>query len=163
MFIVIDGADGTYKTSVSKNIVEYLGKDAVYTSEPTEKMPKSGNLLEFFIEDRAKHQIKIKKWLSEGKHVVCDRYKYSTIVYQQLEGHSVEDLIKLNSSFLVPDVTFIFDSTIDNVMQVIESRGKSLDLFETKETQEKVLKLFRDIPKCFPKERIVLIDVTLIV
>ena len=161
MFIVIDGADGTYKTTIAKMLANKFG--GVYTSEPTEKMPESGNLLEFFVNDRAKHQRKIKKWLSEGKHVFCDRYKYSTIVYQHLQGYSIEYLIDLNSKFLVPDITFIFDSTIDKVIGAIESRGKPLDLFETRETQSEVLKLFRDIPKHLSNERIVLIDVSLII
>jgi dTMP kinase len=155
MFIVIDGADGTYKTTCAKSLSKYL--NAVYTFEPTQKIPKSGNLLDFFLEDRKKHQIQIKKWLDEGKNIVCDRYKYSTIVYQQLEGYSEEDLISINSKFIVPDITFIFDSTLDRVMKAIELRGKDFDVFETREIQGKVLNLFRGIPKIFPNERIVLI------
>lgn len=160
MFIVIDGADGTFKTTRAKDLVNKFLGNGIYTSEPTEPIPESGDLLEFFIEDRRRHQEDIKKWLSEGKDVVCDRYKYSTIVYQHLLGHPIEKLIELNKEFIIPDFTFIHDSTIDRVMTAIESREETKSIFETREIQEKVLKLFRLIPKFFPNERIVLIEST---
>jgi thymidylate kinase len=159
MFIVIDGADGTGKTTMSKNLVDNFLANSVYTSEPTVPMPKDESLLDFFIEDRKRHQEDIKSWINQDKDVVCDRYKYSTIVYQHIfEGHSIEKLIKLNEEFLIPNITFIITSNIDTIMDRIKSRGKNLDIFETRDIQIKVLELFRKMPKFFPKEKIVLLE-----
>lgn len=157
MFIVIDGADGTGKTTFAKALVNGL-ENSVYTCEPTKPIPDDDDLLDFFIQDRKEHQIQINQWLSEGKHVICDRYKYSTIAYQQLQGHSVTRLIEINDEFLKPDVAFILIKDIDTLMNNIKKRGEPIERFEVRETQIKVLNMFKKMPEYFIDEKIILLD-----
>jgi len=103
LFVVLEGIDGSGKTSVAKTVHETLvaeGRDAVLTSEPTrtwlgeavrrgieeDTEPVTESFL--FLADRAAHTVHIREWLAAGKTVVCDRYTDSTLAYQgaRLEG-----------------------------------------------------------------------------
>ena len=107
-FIVVEGLDGTGKTTQIKILAEYLkGKGeavemtAEPTSHPTGKLIRkilSGevpatpwSLAALFLSDRIVHNKNdedgIEKLLSEGKTVISDRYYYSTFAYQ---GHETD-------------------------------------------------------------------------
>jgi dTMP kinase len=152
MFIVFEGADCTGKTTLAKKVAEKI--DGIYTKEPVKSLQKNTkDILKFFLEDRKEHNYQIKQWLDEGKSVICDRYKYSTVVYQQLLfGLSVDQLVEMCKDDLVPDRIILLDTDIETIMDRLEARGDDLDIFETKEIQQKVLELYRQIPKLFPNE-----------
>lgn len=105
-FIVIEGLDGTGKTTQIKKLAEYLesaGEKVHITCEPTET--ESGKLIRrvlsgeiksspwataaLFLADRINHNTDkengIKKYLAEGYTVISDRYYYSTFAYQGCE------------------------------------------------------------------------------
>ena len=105
-FIVIEGLDGTGKTTQIKKLAEYLesaGEKVHITCEPTET--ESGKLIRrvlsgeiksspwataaLFLADRINHNTDkengIKKYLAEGCTVISDRYYYSTFAYQGCE------------------------------------------------------------------------------
>lgn len=165
MFITIDGPDGVGKTTISKALVDLLNEKsptpkAVYTSEPTDselgqkirailkssKSEEIAKLAELFVEDRANHVQDILSWLKNGKTVVCDRYKYSTIVYQQLQGENIEKLIAMNSPFREPDFAFVLNvENVDTLLAHISKRGLERDLFETSLTLRDAIKLYNDI------------------
>src|SRR4030042_4873637 len=96
-FVTFEGIDGSGKSTVSKLVYKQLkskGLDVVLTVEPTDtwigkqvKKCIASNSDPFvtafiFIADRIEHGKQIKKWLNEGKIVLCDRYAESTYAYQ---------------------------------------------------------------------------------
>lgn len=176
MFITIDGPDGTGKTTLAKGLAQALISDeipAVYTSEPTDtklgkyirKVLREGGadlprLTELFIEDRANHiQDFILPQSRRGKVVICDRYKYSTVCYQHLQGEPISRLIDLNKPFVSPDIAFILMvNSPDVLLNRIGSRGKERDLFETRSFMEKSIQLYSKMKSFYPKDNIILID-----
>lgn len=149
MFIVIEGADGSGKTTIAKQLAEKY--NAIYTAEPTDSKLHD---LNGFIEDRKKHDIQIKKWLGEGKNVVCDRYKYSTLVYQQLEGFDLDELIELNHDSLIPDLTIVLDYPVEVLMQRLEERGKPLSKYETPENLKFICEAYKQLKRWYQEENI---------
>ena len=105
MFIAIDGPDGSGKTTLAKSLIDQWnseGTAAIYTCEPTydsepgrqlRQMMRSGEIpdiyafADLFVEDRKEHiRTLIMPAITQGEIVVCDRYKYSALAYQQLQG-----------------------------------------------------------------------------
>ena len=128
-FITFEGIDGSGKSTVSKIVYEKLknnGYDVVLTFEPTNSW--IGKIVQkniktqsdpfetsfTFIADRVDHCKKIKKWLEEGKIVLCDRYAESTYAYQAAQMQDVIDkpikwLKELSKNhIIIPDRIFLF-------------------------------------------------------
>ena len=176
MFITIDGPDGSGKTTAAKLLAQSLCRDVAtthYTSEPTssptgrlireilaEGGERASMLTELFVRDRAEHLRDYILPLSEqGDIVVCDRYKYSTMVYQQLQGESPDRLLSLNGHFAAPDIAFILTvSDVDILLGRIGGRGLEREVFETRETILRSLDLYAKMPEYFPGENIVYIS-----
>ena len=98
LFIVLEGIDGTGKSSHAKRLASYfssLGREVVLSREPTDgpwgrklrDSASTGRLepaeeLEYFLRDRREHVEKlIRPALAEGKVVILDRYYFSTMAY----------------------------------------------------------------------------------
>jgi dTMP kinase len=133
MFITFEGPDGSGKSTQLKLLIKHLQSininNFIVTREPggTELGKKIRSLLLdtstnidsitellLFSADRAQHiNEKIKPALQNGKIVICDRYIDSTIAYQvggrQLNEKTILDAIKLATTNLTPDYTFLFD------------------------------------------------------
>ena len=178
MFIVIDGPDGSGKTTLAQQLVKDLcskGATTLYTFEPTNEsdagkeihsLLQSGNIKDIysftslFIDDR-KHHIHnlILPALNSGVHVVCDRYKYSSMAYQQSQGVCPSYLININADCLIPDVVFLLlPKCISTLMSRISNRQKNKDFFETAEYLNRIIVFYKKIPEYFPDERIIYLD-----
>lgn len=127
-FIVLEGIDGSGKSSVKKALPERLQlENLVLTEEPTDtwlgdavKRSHREKVNPFteaflFIADRAAHSEQIQAWLGQGKTVFSDRYYHSTVAYQgaALEGKVDFDpvpwLLSINRKVSVePDLVFLF-------------------------------------------------------
>ncbi len=74
--------------------------------------------------------------LSEGQHVICDRFADSTIAYQSAQGGiSLEALMTLQSLVLgdlAPDLTLLLDADPRDLLARREQRGGSVDVFEAR-------------------------------
>ena len=128
-FFTFEGIDGSGKSTISKIVYNKLknkGFDVVLTREPTDTWigKKVQEYIESgddpylttitFIADRIEHGKQIKKWVDDGKIVLCDRYAESTYAYQavQLEKDIdnpifwLKDLSK--NRFPLPEKTFVF-------------------------------------------------------
>src|SRR5687767_11083693 len=103
LFIVIEGIDGTGKSTQAKRLGEWFlaqGREVVLSREPTDgpwgkKLRDSaatGRLspqdeLQYFLNDRREHvEEKIQPALAGGKVVILDRYYFSTMAYQGARG-----------------------------------------------------------------------------
>ena len=127
-----------------------------------EKNPETGKeiLLELFVKDREEHiSNTITPFLSsksdEPHIVICDRYYYSNIAFQNAQGVPVEDIIKSNNKFPKPDVAFILDVSPDMAIKRIEKRKK--EKFENMEFMGRIRQNFLNM-KNFVEDNIIIID-----
>jgi dTMP kinase len=130
-FFVLEGIDGSGKTSACKILLERLrhdGFDTVYLREPTTESPwgkeirqrsPKGELspseeLELFIKDREWHiQNKIIPALVAGQIILMDRYFFATGAYQSgVTGIPWKEILRMNREDIhapEPDIIFILD------------------------------------------------------
>ncbi|MCH8329198.1 MAG: dTMP kinase [Nanoarchaeota archaeon] len=182
VFIVLDGLDGSGKSEIVKLLHNYLfSKSKKYriltTREPTngtygkevrdilarETDPSiNGNkLLELFIKDREEHlkNIILPFLNHSNEHevniVICDRYYYSTIAFQAVQGLDMKMLIEINKEFLSPEVAFILDVKPEVALERIKGREK--EKFEKLEFMKKLRDKFLELPRLL-KENIKIID-----
>lgn len=164
-FISFEGIDGSGKSTISKLVYKKLksdGYDAVHTFEPTnseigiqvQKYIKE-NADPFatsftFIADRILHGKQIKKWLKEGKIVICDRYAESTYAYQ---GAQLQDAVDKPIKWLqdisknkipIPDRTFLFVIKPEISLSRIQNREQLIP-FEKVSFLKKVQKNYLDL------------------
>ncbi|PXF60350.1 MAG: dTMP kinase [Deltaproteobacteria bacterium] len=168
-FVVVEGIDGTGKTTLARNIYLRLknkGFPAIFTFEPTDgswgkKLRRSfsapGRLtpqeeLELFLKDRKEHVEKIiRPSLEQEKIVVCDRYYFSTMAYQGARGLDPEAIRKINETFApIPDLVLLLELDPEAAIKRIkESRSEVPDNFEQLEYLKKVAGIFKGISASF--------------
>lgn len=174
-FIVFEGGEGSGKSTQAARLAERL--DAVLTRQPggtdvgaslrailldpenTALAPRAEALL--MAADRAQHAEElIRPALAAGRHVVCDRYTYSSVAYQGygrgLGAEVVRDLSAWATDELWPDLVVLLD--VDD--EVAASRlDRDLDRFEQAgdDFHRRVREGFREQAAADP-ERWVVID-----
>jgi len=182
-FIVFDGLDGSGKGSQMHRLAKYLFRSSKnnhlfltrepYTSIHTEKIrqllkdnvdPKAyaQEFTDLFVADRIEHAVVMEKILAEGVHVLCDRYKYSTLAYQATQGMAVEKLIKLHVNLPVPDLAIFLDVPGEGAAQRISSDGERphKEVFEQVDFLRELRNNYLRLPMLLPEEHIVVIDAT---
>lgn len=165
-FIVIDGTDGSGKSSVFSFLSDSLknsGCSVFETAESTSgpigqfvrKILRGQRKIEpwainsFFLGDRIDHQAIIRAALEEGKVVLCDRYFYSGIAYGTVdilagsggdEANIRNDLLFLydQAGLLRPDVALIMSVNADTAMERISARSKKTGEIVKYETTEMI-------------------------
>ncbi len=153
-FIVLEGADGSGKSTHARLLSEHLkgcGMGVVVTQEPTKgfigqaiRMILSGKikvspetLTLLFTADRAEHVDKvIKPALEEGKVVISDRYYYSTVAYQSVQGVNEQWISQLNSFVPDPDLVIVLEVASEKALARMSHREK--EVFEVLNFQKKV-------------------------
>ena len=167
LFIVIEGIDGTGKSTQSKRLAEWFrsrGREVVLSREPTDgpwgkKLRESattGRLsaedeLECFLNDRREHvEMSIKPALAEGKVVILDRYYFSTMAYQGARGFDPAEIRRRNEAFAPqPDLLLILDLSVESAHGRIGARGDTANEFEQRDTLTRCREIFlslRDEP-----------------
>jgi len=180
-FIVLDGLDGSGKGTQVKLLANYFfdsnKKNHIFlTREPynsehyeeIRKLLKSGlnprdnaeRLAELFVADRRVHAALIESLLSQGIDVVSDRYKYSTLAYQQTQGISLQKLIDMHKGILIPDLTLIIDTLAEIALErIIKDEGREYkEVFEQKDFQEKLRENYLAFSEQLADEKIIVID-----
>lgn len=165
--IVIEGIDGSGKSTCAKNLTEKLNSinlKTIYTFEPTHlhygaklrDSMLSENLdaeeeLNLFIEDRKEHiESMIKPAIEDGYFIILDRYFYSSIAYQGAKGIDINRIINMHKDFIVkPDIVFIFHIPIDIALNRIISKRGIADRFENETYLKKVDKIFHSFKEPF--------------
>jgi dTMP kinase len=166
IFIVVDGMDGSGKTELIKHLHNHLfSKDKRFkiltTREPSngpfgqkirkllleDKDPQENadELLGLFVKDREDHLKRtIMPFLSEegdGCNIVlCDRYYYSTLAFQQTQGLPFDRIFAMNRDFQKPDIAFILDVDPKSALKRISGRVK--EKFENLAFMERLRKEF---------------------
>jgi len=167
IFIVIEGIDGTGKSTQSKRLAEWFrsrGREVALSREPTDgpwgkKLRESettGRLsaeeeLECFLNDRREHvEMSIKPALAEGKVVILDRYYFSTMAYQGARGFDPAEIRRRNEAFAPqPDLLLILDLSVESAHGRIGARGDTANEFEQRDTLGRCREIFlslRDEP-----------------
>lgn len=170
-FIVIEGLDGTGKTTQIEILKQYLeskGEKVYITAEPTTK--PTGKFLRqvlsgevkaspwtsaaLFLADRIQHNNDpddgIKKHLSERETVISDRYYYSTFAYQ---GHETDLDWTMNIHFtcpeiLRPDLVLFLTMSPEKCIERITA-NRSAEEIEIYENTEALTKISRQFDKVF--------------
>ncbi|MCQ2079182.1 MAG: dTMP kinase [archaeon] len=152
-FIVLEGIDGSGKTTLAHAIAEAVG-GADLTFEPTRgaigsalregsfgDIPPAAEAL-LFAADRAIHTEEIRKTLDTGRWVICDRYLGSTVAYQSAslgEGADWDWLLDMQSkSVIEPDLTILLDIDPEISLKRVAVRGEALSRFEKLDFLRKV-------------------------
>ena len=165
--IVIEGSDGSGKSTCAKNLAEKLNSiniKTIYTFEPThshygaklrdgmlsEDLDAEEELL-LFVKDRKEHiEYMIKPALEEGYFIILDRYFYSSIAYQGAKGIDINRIINMHKDFIIkPDIVFIFHLPIDIALNRIISKRGIADRFENETYLKKVDKIFHSFNESF--------------
>jgi dTMP kinase len=168
-FIVIDGTDGTGKQTQAKLLVERLvrnGSKAMYYTFPRYETvlgkvirgflngdfgdtktvsPKAQSLL--FAADRFEASTEIRRYLTEGVTVICDRYVSANLGHQgaKIPASDIEarqafiawtlDIEYARLGLPIPDKTFILnvpvEISIDLLRDRAETEGRTLDSHES--------------------------------
>jgi len=167
-FIVFTGLDGSGKGEQIAKLSQYLyeknkHKDIYLTREPsnspygkkireeilkeTNPLKKARLCLELYTKDREWHVNNIiLPQLQKGNILICDRYYYDTMAFQQTQGISLNEIIELNKRFPKPDITFILDVNAETALKRIEKRGLSKTKFEELEFMKELKENFLDLP-----------------
>lgn len=174
MFLTIDGPDGAGKTTLAHNVARELNEKynlpVIYTCEPTpgplglkiRELAKTGGskeeILELFLADRKQHvESFIMPELKKGNIVISDRYKYSTICYQHLQGFDIDSLVESND-FLAPDIAFIVYAEYDILISRMAERNTSREIFERDDYLKKSIDIYKRMGEFFPRENFVFVD-----
>jgi dTMP kinase len=174
-FIVFEGIDGCGKSTQLKLASAFLFGlnkefDVYVTREPTRNYKKIREALEHdvkdaewftqaFLMDRLVHvDAYINPMLEKGTHVLCDRFKHSTLAYQSVQGMDLEDLINKHKGMVIPDLTFIFDLPSEVAFERRKTEGNT-DAFDKNSLfQEKVGEVYKKLPEILVGEKVVMID-----
>lgn len=178
-FIAIEGIDGSGKTTQAQRIVKELkkrGRKAVYTKEPTDgeigqlirkvlaqevKVPPEA--IQYLIaSDRVVHHEEIIEHLEKGQIVVSDRYFWSSVAYGLADKEirsgdrsyllSALSVLSFYNQFILPDVTFYLEISVDEATRRLSQMDKTKELYERREKLEKIADGYSWLVKKFGEE-----------
>ncbi|KAB2642752.1 MAG: dTMP kinase [Verrucomicrobia bacterium] len=160
MFIVIEGIDGTGKSTQVQLLAEWFaaqGREVLTSREPTDgpwgkklrDSAASGRLepaqeLEYFLKDRRQHvEEVIAPALAAGKVLILDRYYFSTMAYQGARGFDPAEIRRRNEEFAPPpDLLLILDLEVTTAHQRIGLRGDTNNAFEQRDALDRCRQIF---------------------
>jgi len=162
-FIVLEGVDGSGKTTAAHCLAERLGYEYVKTPGDIfaavrplfeDKAHVTGRLY-FYLGTVLYASEDIKKKLARGLGVICDRYIYTTICYQRAMGAQVSKELEkeIISELQMPDLTLFLYADKEARHQRLGMRQQaSLGyrgdqwLEQNDQFQDKLVKLFKRYP-----------------
>ena len=151
-FIVIEGLDGSGKSTVTKLLTERFAADNLschLTVEPTKspigKLVRSilsGEIKDIeneafallFAADRYQHLKSEVLPALEHQHVICDRYYYSSMAYQGIDAESLERVVAYNQAVMPirkPDIVFFLNVTPGECIRRITERGGEVSIYDS--------------------------------
>lgn len=168
-FIVLEGIDGAGKSTQAKllaqNLTNKIGEKVFLTKEPTDsnighlirevlggkdKMDAE-TLQRLFSADRSLHfnqKDGINDQLNKGKIIICDRYLYSGIAYNEIHsplGHIIKDI---NSNFPEPQVTIYLRVKSEKsrvIFDRLQARNNKKEIYDNVAKQLEVARNYDEI------------------
>lgn len=183
-FFVIEGIDGSGKTTQCNSVTERLGRngfDVICTKEPTDgeigklirrvlsaevKVPPAA-IQYLLAADRAVHQEEIISYLSKKTSVSSDRYFWSAIAYGIADRGDVDfaseqamlvahSILSMYHQFLIPDKTLYLDVSIDTALSRLGAMDKEKEIYEKREKLEKIDAGYKWLISTFPEQFVVI-------
>ena len=179
MYIVIEGQDGTGKSTQAKLLVGYLkkqGKEALLMEEPDGDLPQAHDLHDLILVRGKEYNLegitnvllftaaRVELWkklaepiLRRGGYVVSARNWWSTLAYQAYgEGVSKNKIIRITkellpSRYFTPDLSAILTLSDKERLKRQKVRNKDVETFEAKadDFQQRVNHAYPKIAKDF--------------
>jgi dTMP kinase len=179
-FIVFEGIDGCGKGTQLKLAASFLfdinkDHDIYKTREPTrdfkeirERLANGTDVKQdaewyanAFVADRKNHLSNyIQPAITRGTHVLCDRFKHSTLAYQQAQGVSIQKLLEMHSGLLIPDLTIILDCPAGIAFERRKAEGATEVFDKDLKFQEQLRQNYLKLKEILSQENIVIIDAT---
>jgi len=186
-FIVLEGIDTCGKETQARQLADYLFDhpddqyyrllNVVVTRNPSQsgytvqlrdslhdiKDPyeKAKMLADLFVKDRQWHlDNTVLPNKKAGMYVLCVRYMYSTLAFQQTQGMSFDELNAMHEGMAIPDAVFFIDISAEEMMRRKEKRLaiREEEMFEKLEFQRKLRKHYLDLKEQLPDHPIYIID-----
>ena len=167
MFIVLEGIDGTGKSTQVKLLAEAFrakGREVIVSKEPTDgphgtrlrQSAETGRLsakeeLDLFHLDRREHvENLIKPGLARGAFVILDRYFFSTMAYQGIRGFDPAEIRRINEEFApLPDLVFVLELDLDAALSRIGVRDGLANEFEERDALQQCHDVFASLEDDF--------------
>lgn len=161
-FIVLEGIDGTGKTTQAGLLAEALrtrGHQVVLTREPSDgpagekirnylKGPirylTADQELALFMADRREHvDAVIRPALEQGRVVISDRYYFSSAAYQGALGLDPQWIMAEHEKFKAPRPDLVFFFSLPPTMALARQGNKARQVSESPAYLEKVAAIYR--------------------
>ncbi len=183
LFIVLEGPDGSGKSSLAHLMAEYLqekGHKIEFSREPggtkigekirdiildvgNEEMGNEAEAL-LYAASRAQHVTeKIRPTIESGKDLICERFYYSSLVYQGIGRKLGVDVVKHFNEFAIqgvyPDLVIFLDIDPEKALLRKEDSGE-LDRLEIEDVKfhQEVYKGYKEIIEILPEISVVNAD-----
>ena len=187
-FIVLEGIDGSGTTTQAQELKKRFsdrGLPAHVTAEPTGgpiggliRQVLSGRLVMrlhqaavplnwkimslLFAADRQDHvDAEIVPNLQEGVNVICDRYVYSSIVYQSASSRDADTaawVAELNRYAKKPDLVLYLRVSPETAQERCAARDKETEIYEDLDFQKLLAEKYDQLTKLFPEVPIVTVN-----
>ena len=141
---------------VGRQIKRELKKDNAAGVDPLKE--KGAEYAKRYVEDRKEHLELIGQVLEKGIHTISDRHKYSTFVYQGVQGMSFEWLNELHTGMRLPDLVLILDLPVEQAMQRRIGEKSIPEVFEKIDFQRKAREGYLALKEKLESEKIVIVD-----
>jgi dTMP kinase len=174
MFIVFEWVDGSWKDTQLNRVFEYIreknkNQQIWVTKEPTGNTISGKQILEklagewfknwqealkLYVADR-EEQTSIRKDIVQHSVILSSRFDYSTYAYQWVQGLSFDEIYNAHNydNILMPDITFIFDVSRENIEARLSNRGWDKEFFENIDFLCKVQDKYLETAKKLKSER----------
>lgn len=187
-FIVFEGIDGSGTTTqaeqLRKRFVEY-GLPAHVTAEPSSgpvgsiirqiltgrlvvrhqhgiSAPSWKTLSLLFAADRQDHvESEILPNLSDGVNVICDRYVYSSVIYQSVssgDDTTAQWIREVNRHIRTPDLVIHLRIDPEEALKRRIARGGSLEIFDDPEFQARLARAYENLAETFEDTHVVTVE-----
>lgn len=179
-YFVLEGIDGSGKSTVCALLKEKLGTQASFYFEPTDKneagrqirtilrTEKSltpqiyDTLLQLFYNDRLWNlENQVKPALKQGGIVIQDRYFFSTAAYQAPDRESclaIAAKYLADNAILMPDNIFFLDISPELALERINARAAVKDIFETQERLQHIADNYATLWQAYPQLPLIKLD-----